>query len=272
MARSTFGMGLKLLNGTALPKLPMGSSSPKLPLRATHTATVPDDTAQRPKKPLSFLQRPPTPRAAQGFCDSNNSSGAKAELPRQSSWESKQPPTSSKLLPGSGESTWSLERDSSGSSAGSPAHGTAGKLAKASQKAKNETGSFCTSQEPDCSPDPPAVPGNEPAALRDSKPVKPKPSLLASAALELSSTMSPPPAKKLVLSAKKVSLSFCPESSVDTSCLQNLVLCWGQVQSSNLVSHSARDGWGEPQGCSSRSAPLWVGVWGQAPAVDHVPE
>ncbi|KAM9281003.1 ubiquitin carboxyl-terminal hydrolase 36 [Morus bassanus] len=213
VARSTFGTGLKLPNGTAPPKLPAGSPSPKVPLKATHAATaLPDDAARRPKKLLSFPQLSPMPRAVQGFCDTSNASGAKAELPRQSSWESKQPPTSPKLLlepspsqepGGSGENGGTLERDSCGSSAASPVHSAVGKLAKASQKAKSGTGSFCTSQETDCGTDLPAGPGAEPAALEDSKLAKWKSSLLASAALELSSTMSPPPAKKLALSAKK---------------------------------------------------------------------
>ncbi|XP_068269291.1 ubiquitin carboxyl-terminal hydrolase 36 isoform X2 [Nyctibius grandis] len=213
VARSTFGTGPKLPNGTAPPKLPAGSPSPKLPLRAAHTATaLPDDAAQRPKKPLTFPQLPPAPRAVQGFCDTSNASGAEAALSRQSSWEGKQPPTSAKLLPepspsqepgGSGENGGTLERDSCGSSAASPAHGAAGRLPKASQRAKSGTSSFCTSQETDCGPDLPAGPGTEPAAPEDAKPAKLKSSLLASAALELGSTMSPPPAKKLALSAKK---------------------------------------------------------------------
>ncbi|XP_054250042.1 ubiquitin carboxyl-terminal hydrolase 36 [Indicator indicator] len=204
VARSTSGTGLKLLNGTAPLKLPAGSLSPKVPLKATCTATaLPDDTAQRLKKSLSFLQRPLTPRAAQGFCDTSNTTGAKAELPRQSSWESKQSPTSSKLLLSNGESAGTLERDSSGSSAASPAHSIRGKLAKASQKAKNGTSSFCTSQETDCGTDLPAGSSDELATPKDSKLVKLKTSLLGSTALELSNTMSPPPAKKLVLSAKK---------------------------------------------------------------------
>ncbi|XP_068007409.1 ubiquitin carboxyl-terminal hydrolase 36 isoform X2 [Melanerpes formicivorus] len=204
VARSTSGIGLKLLNGTAPPKLSAGSLSPKVPLKATCTATLlPDDTAQRLKKSFSFLQRPPTPRAAQGFCDTNNTTGVKAELPRQSSWESKQSPTSSKLLLSNGESTGILERDSSGSSTASPAHSVGGKLSKASQKAKNGTSSFSTSQETDCGTDLPTGPSDELAAPKDSKLVKLKTSLLGSAALEMSNTMSPPPAKKLVLSAKK---------------------------------------------------------------------
>lgn len=244
MARSTFGTGPKLPNGTAPPKLPAGSPSPKLPLKATHTATAPpSDAARRPKKLLSFPQLPPTPRAVQGLCDTSNASEAKAELHRQSSWESKQPPTSPKLLlepsqepGGSGENAGTLQRDSCGSSAASPAHSVAGKLAKVSQKAKSGTSSFCTSQETDCGTDLPSGPSTELAAPEDSKLAKFKSSLLGSAALELSNTMSPPPAKKLALSAKKVSLSFFPEASVGALCLLNRGLRWGQVQSSCWVS------------------------------------
>ncbi|PKU29440.1 ubiquitin carboxyl-terminal hydrolase 36 [Limosa lapponica baueri] len=228
VARSTFGTGPKLQNGTAPPKGPTGSPSPKLALKATHSATaLPDDTARKLKKPLSFPQLPSMPRAVQGFCDTSNASVAKAELPRQSSWESRHPPTSPKLLlepspgqepGGGGENTGNPERDSCGSGTASPAHGVAGKLPKASQKAKSETGGFCTSQETDCGTDLPAGPGAEPAAPEDSKLAKLKSSLLAGTALELSSTMSPPPAKKLALSAKKVSLGDCPETSVVAAC------------------------------------------------------
>ena len=288
MARSMFGTGPKLPNGTAPPKLPAGSPSPKLPLKATLKATptataLPDDTARRPKKQLSCSQLPPTPRAVQGFCDTSNASAAKAELPRQSSWESKQLPTSPKLLleprpsqepRGSGENAGTLTRDSCGSSAASPAHGVVGKLAKVSQKAKSGTGSLCTSQEMDGGTDLPAGPSAEPAAAEDSKPAKLKSSLLASAGLEPSSTTSPPPAKKLALSAKKVSLSICPETSAGALCLLSWCLCWGQAQSECWVSCEAKGGQGEP--LSPRAAAvalpsLWVGVRGQAPAVVCIP-
>uniref|UniRef100_A0A8C3J3Z1 Ubiquitin carboxyl-terminal hydrolase n=1 Tax=Calidris pygmaea TaxID=425635 RepID=A0A8C3J3Z1_9CHAR len=240
VARSSFGTGPKLQNGTAPPKGPAGSPSPKLALKATHSATaLPDDTARKLKKPFSFPQLPSTPRAVQGFCDTSNASVAKAELPRQSSWESRHPPTSPKLLlepspgqepGGGGENTGNPERDSCGSGTASPAHGVAGKLPKASQKAKSETGGFCTSQETDCGTDLPAGPGAEPAAPEDSKLAKLKSSLLAGAALELSSTMSPPPAKKLALSAKKVSLGDCPETSVGALRLLKWGLVLGQVE------------------------------------------
>lgn len=262
VARSMVGTGPKLSNGTAPPKLPTGFPSPKLPLRATHSATaLPKEAAQKPKKPISCPQLPPAPRAAQGSCNTSNASGAKAGLSRQSSWETKQPPTSSKLPlepsssqePGdSEENTRTLEKDSCGSSADSPVHGTPGKLAKASQKAKSKTSSFCTSQETDCGTDLPAGPGTELDASKDSKLAKPKSSLLANAALEPGSTVSPPPAKKLALSAKKVSLSFCLESSVGIFVPSQLELVLGasvELMLGVLLSWRWVGRAPQPQGC-----------------------
>ncbi|NXI65470.1 UBP36 hydrolase, partial [Anseranas semipalmata] len=194
VARSALGTGPKLPNGSVPPKPPAGSPSPKLPLRATQAAAAPtDDAARRPKKPLSSPQLPPVPRAAQGLCSPSEAARPKADLPRQSSGESKQPPASPQPSPST------PERGSCGSSASSPAHAAAGDLAKVSQKVKTGAGGFCPSQETDCG----AELAAEPAGPEDSKLAKLKSSLLGSTALEPSNTMSPPPAKKLALSAKK---------------------------------------------------------------------
>ncbi|XP_062447814.1 ubiquitin carboxyl-terminal hydrolase 36 [Rhea pennata] len=213
VARSMFGTVPKLHNGTTQPKLPAGSPSPKLATKSIHTAAaLPDDIAQKPKKPLSSPQQPLPPRAVQGFCDANNASRAKAEFLRQSSWESKEPPTSPKLLSqhapsqelqGNRENAETPERVSCSSSSASPAHSRAGELAKVSQKAGNRASGLCTPQETDCGTDLPADHDTDPAGPEDSKLSKLKSSLLGSTALELNSTMSPPPAKKLALSAKK---------------------------------------------------------------------
>ncbi|KAM9207920.1 ubiquitin carboxyl-terminal hydrolase 36-like [Leptosomus discolor] len=157
VARSTSRAGLELPNRTAPPKPPAVSPSPRLPLTDTPMATaLPDGAAQRPKQPLSFLQLPPAPRAAQGFCSTSRASAAKAELPRQSSCERKQPPVSPKALlepgrcqepGGSGDNTGTLKRVSCDSGAPRPAQGAVGKLAKVSQKAKSRPGSSCSSWE-----------------------------------------------------------------------------------------------------------------------------
>ncbi|KAM9258218.1 ubiquitin carboxyl-terminal hydrolase 36 [Cariama cristata] len=213
VARNTLGMGPKPPNGTAGPKLPAGFPPPKLHLKATHSAAArPDDAAQRPKWLLSCPQLPPPQKAVQGSCNTSKARGAKAQLPRQNSWERNQPHTSSKLLlepspsrdpRGSGENSGSLGKDSCGSSGASPLRGAVGKLAKASQQAKSRTGSFRISWETGCGTDLPAGPGARTSGPKDSEPAKLESSRLASSALELSSTVSPPAAKKQALPATK---------------------------------------------------------------------
>ncbi|KAM9215833.1 ubiquitin carboxyl-terminal hydrolase 36-like [Leptosomus discolor] len=201
VARSTSGAGLEPPNRTAPPKAPAFSPSPRLLLKATPMATaLPNGAARTPKESLSFPQLPPAPRAAQGFCNTSRAGAAKAELPRQSSCEHKQPPVSPKALlepshsqepGGSGDNTGTLKRVSCSSGAPRPVPGAVGKLAKVSQKASSSLGIFCTSRETGCGTDLPAGPGGEPAAPKNSEPAKRKSCLLASA-------MSPPPAKSTV--------------------------------------------------------------------------
>lgn len=180
VARSSLGAGPKLSNGSAPPKPPTGSPSPKLPLRATQV-TPSDDTARRPKKTPS-LQQPPAPKASPGPCGSST-----ADPPQQSPGDSMQTPT----LPSPG----TPQRSSCSSAAPSPAHTAAGDAAKAAPKAKSGAGGLNPSQDTDCGTDLP----------EGSRLMK-----LKSAALELGSTTSPPPAKKLALSAKKVSSCAAP--------------------------------------------------------------
>uniref|UniRef100_A0A8C3J4N3 Ubiquitin carboxyl-terminal hydrolase n=1 Tax=Calidris pygmaea TaxID=425635 RepID=A0A8C3J4N3_9CHAR len=62
VARSSFGTGPKLQNGTAPPKGPAGSPSPKLALKATHSATaLPDDTVCPPAPPCPTVPKNPVP-------------------------------------------------------------------------------------------------------------------------------------------------------------------------------------------------------------------
>ncbi|XP_038021379.1 ubiquitin carboxyl-terminal hydrolase 36 isoform X1 [Anas platyrhynchos] len=192
VARGAPGTGPKLLNGCTPSRPPAASPSPKLPLRATQAAAAPtEDVTRRPKKPPSSPQQPQAPRAAQG---PGSTARPAADLPRQSSGDSKQPPASPQPGPGT------PERGSCRSGTTSPAHSAAGDPAKAPQKAKTAAGGgFCPSEDTDCGAELPA----EPAGPEDSKVVKPKSSQLGSAAGEPGSTMSPPPAKKLALSAKK---------------------------------------------------------------------
>uniref|UniRef100_A0A8C3KY14 Ubiquitin carboxyl-terminal hydrolase n=1 Tax=Chrysolophus pictus TaxID=9089 RepID=A0A8C3KY14_CHRPC len=214
VARSSLGAGPKLSNGSAPPKPPTGSPSPKLPLRATQV-TPSDDTAQRPKK-MPSLQQPPAPKASPGPCGSST-----ADPPQQSPGDSMQSPTS--------PSPGTPQRSSCSSAAPSPAHTAAGDAAKAAPKAKSGAGSLNPSQDTDCGVD-------LPEGSRLTK--------LKSAALEPGSTTSPPPAKKLALSAKKVSPHCCSLSwSRAWLCFLGLCLGWSQVGTELLHPR-----WGEKGG------------------------
>ncbi|XP_064926064.1 ubiquitin carboxyl-terminal hydrolase 36-like [Columba livia] len=141
-------------------KLPSGSPSPKLALKAKHAAAAfPGDTAQRPKKPRSS-QPPPAPRAAPGLCGPSHTSGAKAQVPRKRCWEPGPLPAS----PGLPEPIPSQEPWGSGENTGTPARDPRSRASASLVLAKL------------------------------------KAFLSARAAPQPSSTMSPPPAKKLALS------------------------------------------------------------------------
>ncbi|KAK2536736.1 Usp36 [Columba livia] len=209
VARSTFGTGPKLPNGTALPKLPSGSLSPPLAPNATHAAAAfPSDAAQRPKKLLSS-QPSPAPRAVPGFCSPSNTNGAKAQGPQKRCWEPRPLPASPRLpepIPGqepwgSRENTGTPGRGPGGSAAASAVLGTAGKLPKVSRKSKGGTSSSSASEDTDRGTDSCAGSGTEPAVPEGIKLAKLK--SFPSAAPQPSSTTSPPPTKKLALSHKK---------------------------------------------------------------------
>ncbi|XP_067403279.1 ubiquitin carboxyl-terminal hydrolase 36 isoform X2 [Emydura macquarii macquarii] len=207
VARGVLGAGPKLQNGTAQARSPAGFPSPRLAARAVHMAAVlSDQLAGRPKKPLA---------ASQGFCDTSEASRDKAEFSKQRSWESKESPSPTSPRPpvepaapsrepkGSGEDAQPQRKDSCSSSSASPSHSRGGDSAKGSLQARSGANGFCTSQEMEPGPAASAEQAATPAGLEDPPVVKLKSPLLAGAALDLSSTMSPPPAKKLALSAKK---------------------------------------------------------------------
>ncbi|CAM4631761.1 unnamed protein product [Lepidochelys olivacea] len=202
VARGVFEAGPKLQNGTAQAKPPAGFPSPRLAARAMHMAAVfSDELARRPKKPLAV---------SQGFCDTSEVSRAKAEVPKQSSWESKESPSPTSPRPqvepaapsqeprGSGEGTEPRRKDSCSSSSSSPA-----RLAKGPPQAKNGANGFCASQETEYGPATSSEQEAKHPGSEDPQVAKLKSLLLAGATLDVSSTMSPPPAKKLALSAKK---------------------------------------------------------------------
>ncbi|CAM9701798.1 unnamed protein product, partial [Bubo scandiacus] len=189
----------KAPNGVASQKLPTGSLSPKLPLKATHTATaLPNGTARGAEKLLPSPKLPAVLKAVQGLCNASNAKGAKEEPRWQKSLGGEQPSTSSKLLlepspgqkpRGRGANTSPLEKDLSRSKAASLEHSAAGKVAEASQKAKKGTSSSHTSQERGCGTGLPAGPRAKPAAPKGSKPAQ----LKSSAAVHWVTAPSPRP-------------------------------------------------------------------------------
>ncbi|XP_030361803.1 ubiquitin carboxyl-terminal hydrolase 36-like isoform X2 [Strigops habroptila] len=203
--RRTLSTRPELQNGTAPEKLPVTSLGTQEAFKATCAGTaLPSATAQSPE--------PPRSTSPLGSSNTSGASSAKAHHPRQSSWEERMPPaqaTSPVLLgltqqPGStGVRAHDLEEDSGSSSAASPAPGAVGKPDTVSQEARSRTSSSCSSRETERGTDIPAAPGAAPADPAAVRCIKAKSPWSASAAAGQSSSISPPPAKKLAPSGRK---------------------------------------------------------------------
>ncbi|XP_065550122.1 ubiquitin carboxyl-terminal hydrolase 36-like [Lathamus discolor] len=248
--RSTLSTGPELRNGPAPEKLPATSLPSGAPFKATCVGTA---------LPRAAAQSPEPPRSASSLGSSTTSGArsAEADHPQQSSWEERMPParaTSPVLLgltqqPGStAHRARDSEEDSGSSSAASPAHAAVGKLVTVSQEAGSRTSSSSTSRETDRGTD---VPSAAPAAPTATRRRKAKCPWSASAAVGQSSGTSPPPAKKLALSARKslqgrklhrsahhawhraqvAGSSFPPNSSRPSSALLPLGMCsWEELR------------------------------------------
>ncbi|XP_054833141.1 ubiquitin carboxyl-terminal hydrolase 36 [Eublepharis macularius] len=197
--RSSFASSSKLQNGIGPPPklFPLtGFSSPKLPNKPAFL----DDLSKRSKKQ-------PLLKTSQEYSDAG---GAGVEMCKPNSWGDKGLTPSSQLpesaaedfegkgrgesaeLPSKDSSSLTTSSSSSSSSSSSPAHHSTKGLPQATMGING----YCSSQETDCASGKPAS--------EVSKFAKLKSPLLANVTnLELGSTMSPPPAKKLALSARK---------------------------------------------------------------------
>lgn len=187
-----------------------GFLSPKLPTKLGFL----DDLSKRSKKQQ---QQPPLLplKTSQDFSEAGSARGV---MCKQSSWEDKGLSSSAQLpvtpareseakargegteLPSKDSSSLSSSSStsSSSSSSSSPAHNSIKGLPQATMNG------YCSSQETDCA--------SRKSVSEDSKFAKLKSPLLANVTnLELGSTMSPPPAKKLALSARKVRLRGSPK-------------------------------------------------------------
>ncbi|XP_054172748.1 ubiquitin carboxyl-terminal hydrolase 36 isoform X7 [Homo sapiens] len=209
ISRNGSTLGLKSQNGCIPPKLPSGSPSPKLSQTPTHMPTILDDPGKKVKKPA-----PPqhfSPRTAQGLPGTSNSNSSRSGSQRQGSWDSRDVvlSTSPKLLATATANGHGLKGndesaglDRRGSSSSSPEHSASSDSTKAPQTPRSGAAHLCDSQETNCST---AGHSKTPPSGADSKTVKLKSPVLSNTTTEPASTMSPPPAKKLALSAKKAS-------------------------------------------------------------------
>ncbi|XP_021495688.1 ubiquitin carboxyl-terminal hydrolase 36 isoform X2 [Meriones unguiculatus] len=197
--------GLKLQNGCVPAKTPAGSPSPRLTPTPTHTPTILDEPGKKVKKSAPQQSLSASPTTSQG---SPGTSESKSQRP--GSWASRDTifSTSPKLLAKAITNGHRLKGEGNGvdlekaaSSSSSPEHSASSDPAKTPQTPEGRAVHFCDSQGTNC-----PTPGHSKALLNgvDPKMVKLKSPALSSTT-EPTSLMSPPPAKKLALSAKKAS-------------------------------------------------------------------
>uniref|UniRef100_A0A8D2DEP5 ubiquitinyl hydrolase 1 n=1 Tax=Sciurus vulgaris TaxID=55149 RepID=A0A8D2DEP5_SCIVU len=190
---------LKSQNGCGPAKLPLGSPSPRLSQTPTHTPTLLDETGKKVKKPAPPQHFPPSLRTPQGSPGASESGSR-----RQGSWDSRDtiPSTSLKLLAGAianghglkGENG-STDLEKGVSSSSSPEHSASSDPTEVPQAPEGTTARICASQETDCPS------GHSRALPSEADPAVGK----LKSATEPVNLMSPPPAKRLALSAKKAS-------------------------------------------------------------------
>lgn len=167
VARNGSVSGLKLQNGHASPKPPAGTPSPRHCTTPAHRPTVLEEPAKVDRKTPALQHTSPPPKNTQSPANS------RPENRRQGSWDGAAPHSTSPQLHG-------------------PKVGAEGRNSRLSSP---EHSAGRGSQGSDLSP----------GSRVDTKTIKPKGLGLGSAtAPELTSLMSPPPAKRLALSAKKV--------------------------------------------------------------------
>lgn len=202
VSRNGSVLGLKSQNGYVPPKPPLGSPSPRLSKTPPNTPTILDEPGKKVKKPTPLHFVSPSRRASQGLHGTSTGSGGSGEGHRPGSWDGRAaaPSTSPRLPAGvtaSGPAAGSErpEPDGRGSGGPSPEHSASSDPTKAPPTPESGAAPSGDSQ----GTNPRALPGGE-----DSKAAKPKPPVLSATATEPASVTSPPPAKKLALSAKKV--------------------------------------------------------------------
>ncbi|CAH6776494.1 ubiquitin carboxyl-terminal hydrolase 36 [Phodopus roborovskii] len=198
-------VGVPVSRNGSVPGPKCASPSPRLTPTPTHMPTLLEEPGKKVKKsapPQSLTSPPSTSQGSPGTSEARNQ--------RPGSWASRDTifSTSPKLLAKAFANGHRLKGEGNGvdlekgaSSNSSPEHSASSDPAKAPQTPEGRAAHYCDSQGTDC----PA--GHSKALLNgvDPKTVKLKSPALSSTATEPTSLMSPPPAKKLALSAKKAS-------------------------------------------------------------------
>nr|XP_020013697.1 ubiquitin carboxyl-terminal hydrolase 36 isoform X2 [Castor canadensis] len=204
-SRNSSTLGLKSQNGYVPSKPSLGSPSPRLALTPTHMPALLDEPGRKVKKPAAPQPSSPALRTPQGSPGASESGSR-----RQGSWDSKDTvlstspkPTAQATANGQGPKgeDESVDPEKGASSSSSPEHSAS----SGPQASQSGAVSYRDSQGTDC----PAA-GHTKALPRgtESKMMKLKSPALGSsttATTEPASFLSPPPAKKLALSAKKAS-------------------------------------------------------------------
>ncbi|KAJ8793056.1 hypothetical protein J1605_003733 [Eschrichtius robustus] len=205
VARNGSVSGLKSQNGYTPPKPPLGSPSPKLCKTPTHTPTILDEPGKKVKKPAPLQHFSPPLKTSLGTPGTGEPGGSRCEGRRPGSWDgratlstSPRPPaarTANGLGPKVGDEGPAAERRGS-----SPEHPAGGGPSRRPQAPQSGAAPLSDSQGTHSAGPAKVLPAREDAEL-----VKAKCPDLSSAAPEPANAMSPPPAKKLALSARKAS-------------------------------------------------------------------
>lgn len=196
IARNGSVSGLKSPNGYALPKPPLGSPSPKLFKTPTHAPAILDEPGKKVKKPASLQHfSPPPSTSAPG--------GSRSEDHRPGSWDGRATVSTSPRAPAAGTpSGLGLQAGDEGPTpkggCSSPEHPTS----RPPQAPRSGATHLGDSQGTHSAT---AGPAKVLPARQDPEPEKAKCPVPSGTSPELANAMSPPPAKKLALSAKKAS-------------------------------------------------------------------
>lgn len=185
-------LGLKSQNGYGPPKPPLGSPSPRLSKTPTHLPTILDEPGKKVKKSAPLQHFSPPLKASQGLHGASDPSKCESHRPGAITTSPKVP--AAVTANGHGPKGATEKGDSSSSSPERSPSSDPAQAPKSGARACDPQGPTPSAAGP-----PRALPSGE-----DAKAAKPRGPVLSSTASEPASAMSPPPAKKLALSAKKV--------------------------------------------------------------------